>query len=314
MDHLGYTLQECLLFAPFTQRVNNLLKKEIGATILCHNYQRPEIAFGVADFVGDSYGLGIEAAKSGAGTIVFCGVHFMAETAKILSPDSTVLIPSLQAGCSLAQSITAADVRELKAEHPGVPVVSYVNTSAEVKAESDACCTSANALKVIEAMDGNEVVFLPDEYMGKNLQAQTKKKLHYWSGRCIVHDTFSREQIIAYRKAYPRIKVLAHLECTSGVIGESDFAGGTTDMYNYIKKSSARQFMIVTECGMSDMLRQRFPGKEFITPCSMCPYMKKINLENIVWALESRKYEVKVPQKIAQRARAALDRMMEIGK
>ncbi len=313
MRHLDYSLSESLAFAPFTLRINEL-KRQKKAVILAHNYQRPEILFGIADFVGDSYGLSVEAKKTNADIILFCGVKFMAETAKILNPHKKVLIPSLEAGCSLAESITVQDVRELKAKHPNAPVVSYVNTYADIKAESDACCTSANALKVIEAMPGNEVIFLPDVYMAKNLQKLTKKKLHYWSGKCIVHDTFTREQVLEYRRAYPDIKVLSHLECTSSVIGVSDMAGGTSDMYNYIKNNSAKRFMLVTECGMSDLLRARFPEKEFITPCSVCPYMKKINIENVLWALESGKFEVKVPDETRAKAQRALERMIGVGK
>lgn len=313
MKRLDYSINECMLFAPLTMKINRL-KKEKNAVILAHNYQRPEILLGIADFVGDSYGLSVEAKKTDAEIILFCGVQFMAETAKILNPEKKVLIPSLEAGCSLAESITAEDVRQLKAKHPGVPVVSYVNTYADIKAQSDACCTSANALKVIEAMPCDEVIFLPDVYMAQNLQKLTKKKIHYWSGKCIVHDTFTREQVLEYRRVYPDIKVLSHIECTAGVIEASDFVGGTNDMYNYIKASPAKRFMIVTECGMSDLLRQRFPGKEFITPCSICPYMKKTNLENVLESLEKGKFEIKVSEEIRANAQKALERMIGIGK
>ncbi len=313
MRHLDYSLNECMLFAPLTLKINRL-KREKNALILAHNYQRPEILFGIADFVGDSYGLSVEAKGTAADAILFCGVKFMAETAKILNPHKKVLIPSLEAGCSLAESITAQDVCKLKAQHPGVPVVSYVNTYAEIKAESDACCTSANALKVIEAMPGNEVIFLPDVFMAQNLQKQTHRKIHYWSGKCIVHDTFTRGQVLEYRRAYPGMKVLSHLECTSSVIDVSDMVGGTSDMYNYIKGSDAKRFMLVTECGMSDMLRARFPEKQFITPCSVCPYMKKINLENVLDSLETEKFEISVPEDVRAGAQRALERMIEIGK
>ncbi len=313
MLHLGYSINECMLFAPLTLKIN-LLKKEKNAVILAHNYQRPEILFGVADVVGDSHWLSVQAKDAGADIILFCGVRFMAETAKILNPAKKVLIPSLEAGCSLAESITTKDVSNLKAQHPGVPVVSYVNTYAEIKAESDACCTSANALKVIEAMPGNEVIFLPDVFMAKNLQKRTRKKIHFWSGKCIVHDTFTSEQVLEYKRAYPGIKVLSHLECDPSVIAVSDLAGGTGDMYNYIRDSPEQKFMLVTECGMSDLLRQRFPQKTFITPCSVCPYMKKINLENVLESLESGKFEVNVQEQIRARAQAALEKMIEIGR
>ncbi|HLC79182.1 MAG TPA: quinolinate synthase NadA [archaeon] len=313
MKHLDYSMNECAMFAPFTLRINQL-KKEKNAIVLAHNYQRPEILFGVADFIGDSFALSEKAKNTDVNTILFCGVHFMAETAKILNPSKKVLIPSLQAGCSLAESIRPQDVRQLKEKFPQAKVITYVNTSADVKAESDVCCTSANALKVIEQTPGSEVIFLPDKFMAQNLQKQTKKKIHYWNGVCIVHETFSASQILAYKKQYPDLVVLSHLECAPEVIEVSDMAGGTSDMYNYIKNSSAKRFMLVTECGMSDLLKQRFPEKEFINPCSICPYMKKINLENIQEALEKEQFEVIVPGQIRARAQKALDRMLEIGK
>lgn len=312
MKLLDYSLGECMLFAPFTIKINSL-KKEKNAVILAHNYQRPEILFGIADFVGDSYGLSAQAAKTNAGTILFCGVHFMAETAKILSPKKKVLIPAQGAGCSLAESITAKDVRSLRKKYPKACVVCYVNTSAEVKAECDACCTSANALKVVNAMPGREVIFIPDTFMAKNLQKLTKKKIHAWDGRCIVHDSFSREQVEEYKKTYPGLKVLAHTECLPEVVELADLAGGTSDMINYIKKSNAKRFMLVTECGMSDLLRARFPDKAFITPCMICPYMKKIHLENILESLEKGCFDVKVGQDVVAGAKKALDRMLEIG-
>ncbi|MEK6957789.1 MAG: quinolinate synthase NadA [archaeon] len=313
MRHLDYSMSECMLFAPITLKINQL-KKQKNAVILAHNYQRPEILLGVADFTGDSFGLSVEAKRTNADLILFCGVVFMAETAKILNPSKKVLISSLEAGCSLSESITAADVRKVKALHPNVPVVTYVNTSAEVKAESDVCCTSANALKVIEAMPGNEVIFLPDIFMAQNLQKQTNKKIHSWNGKCIVHEIFTKEQIMSYKKQYPDMKVLSHLECRPEVIEVSDLAGGTSDMYNFIKKSTAKRFMLVTECGMSDLLRARFPDKQFINPCAVCPYMKKINLENILDSLEKEKFEINVPELVRAKAQSALDKMIAIGK
>ena len=313
MRHLDYSLNECLIFAPITLEINRL-KKEKNAVILAHNYQRPEILFGVADFTGDSFGLSVEAKKTVADIILFCGVNFMAETAKILSPKKKVLISSLEAGCSLADSITAKDVVGIKKKHPNAKVVCYVNTTADVKAECDTCCTSANALKVIDAMSSNDVIFLPDKFMGANLQMQTKKNLILWDGTCIVHESFTPEQINAYKKQFPEMKVLAHLECPPEVIALSDLAGGTSDMYNYIKKSDAKQFMLVTECGMSDLLRARFPEKQFINPCSICPYMKKINLENVLESLEEEKFVVNIPEEIRKKAQIALDEMIKIGK
>jgi len=313
MRHLDFSLNECMLFAPTTLKINQL-KKEKNAVILAHNYQRPEILFGVADFVADSFALSVEAKKTNADMIVFCGVQFMAETAKILNPSKKVLIPSLEAGCSLSESITGADVRMLKAQHPGVPVVCYVNTSAEVKAECDSCCTSANALKVVEYFPGKEAIFLPDEFMAQNLRALTKKTIHSWDGRCVVHETFTAEQILAYKKQFPQAKVLSHLECDPSIIALSDLAGGTSDMYNYIKSGDAKQFMLVTECGMSDMLRVRFPEKQFITPCTICPYMKKINLDNVLESLEKERFEVQIPENVRVRAHSSLEKMLTIGK
>ena len=313
LQHLEYSLNDCMFFAPLTLKINKL-KKEKNAVILAHSYQRPEILFGIADHTGDSYGLSIEAKKTSADIILFCGVHFMAETAKILNPNKKVLIPSLDAGCSLAESITRENVKEIKAKHPGVKVVTYINTSADVKAESDVICTSANALKVIEEMPGNEVIFLPDEFMGKNLQNQTKKKIHYWNGKCVVHESFTPEQITEYKNQYPDIEVLAHLECTPEVIALADLAGGTSDMYKHIQGSNSKRFMLVTECGMSDLLRGRFPEKQFINPCSVCPYMKTIHLDNTLEALQKEKFEVKIENEIQEKAKQALDRMIEIGK
>jgi quinolinate synthase len=313
MSSLDYSLNECLVFAPLTLRINQL-KKEKNAIILAHSYQRPEIIFGIADYSGDSYGLSVEASKTKADTIIFCGVHFMAETAKILNPSKKVLIPSLEAGCSLAESITAKDVRALKEMNPDAKVVCYVNTSAEVKAESDACCTSANALKVVESMPSEKVIFIPDKFMAKNLQKVSNKKIIGWDGKCIVHEQFNPEQIKEYKAAYPDLKVLSHLECDSSVIELSDFSGGTNDMLNYIKSSDSGKFMVVTECGMSDVLRQKFPEKTFVTPCSICPYMKKINLENVLESLEKGVFEVDVSPETIGKAGLAIKKMIEIGK
>tara|TARA_Y100000310_G_C20703935_1_gene832868 strand:+ start:6285 stop:7289 length:1005 start_codon:yes stop_codon:yes gene_type:complete len=313
LKHLEYSMNECLMFAPLTLKINKL-KKEKNAVILAHNYQRPEILFGIADYTGDSFALSKNAKETDAKIILFCGVKFMAETAKILNPEKKVLIPSLEAGCSLADEINAQDVKNLKEKYPNIPVITYINTPADVKAESDVICTSANALKVIDAMKEEEVIFVPDQFMARNLQNQTKKKIHYWNGKCVVHEQFTPEQVIEYKNQFPEMKVLAHLECTPEVIALADLSGGTSDMYNYIKESDAEKFMLVTECGMSDLLRGRFPEKQFINPCSVCPYMKKINLENALASLEEEKFEINVQKEIAEKAKKALDRMIEIGK
>ncbi|MBI2597788.1 MAG: quinolinate synthase NadA [Candidatus Diapherotrites archaeon] len=297
LKYLNYSLNDCLPFAPFTLEINRL-KLEKNAVILAHNYQRAEIIYGIADYHGDSLGLSRQAKETGADTIVFCGVHFMAETAKILSPKKKVLIPDHKAGCSLSESITSQDVLQLRKKYPHAGVVTYVNTSAEVKAESDVVCTSANALKIIEEMPQKEIIFLPDTFMAQNLAKKTAKKIIPWHGTCIVHETFSPEQIDAYRGTYPDIKVLAHTECKPEVVAKADLAGGTSDMSRYVQNSSAGTFMLVTECGMSDMLQVQFPHKKFVVPCAICPHMKKINLENILASLKEDKYEIIVEENV----------------
>ncbi|VVB66620.1 Quinolinate synthase A [Candidatus Gugararchaeum adminiculabundum] len=309
----GWNRQSCALIAPLTLEINKL-KKEKNAIILAHTYVTPDLIFGVADFTGDSYALSKNASETKATTIVFAGVRFMAETAKILNPQKTVLIPSLEAGCSLADHITADDVRKLKKQHPGVPVICYVNTSAEVKAESDVCCTSANAGKIIKALPGKEVIFLPDYFMAKNLTEMTGKKVYSWDAKCIVHEDFDAHAIEEFRKEHPGLKILAHTECEPAVVHLADLAGGTSDMVNYVKKSDAKEFMLVTECGLGDRMRVEFPGKKFIGSCGLCPYMKKNSLATILQALKnpSRDQVVEIPEEIRLRAKKALDRMFEL--
>ena len=313
MKLLDYSKDECLKFAPITLEINQL-KKEKNAIILAHNYQLSEIILGVSDFNGDSYGLSVEAKKTNADLIVFCGVTFMAETAKILSPEKKVIIPSLEAGCSLADKITAEDVKELRKKFPNAGVVCYVNTTAEVKAECDVCCTSANALKVVESIPQDEVIFIPDRFMALNLQEQTNKKIHSWPASCIVHETFTPEQILKHKAEYPDLIVLAHLECKPEVIALSDLAGGTGDMLKYLKQSNKKNFLLVTECGMSDLVITMFPEKHFVRPCSICPYMKKISLENMLIALKEEKFEINLSKEVMDKARNCLVRMMEVGK
>ncbi len=313
LKYLNYSLEDCKKFASIILKINKL-KKEKDAVVLAHSYQIPQIIFGVSDFNGDSFGLSKEAKKTSAKIIVFCGVHFMAETAKILSPEKKVLIPSLKAGCSLAESINAQNVKAMRKKFPNANVVCYINTSAEVKAECDACCTSANALKVVEAMPSDEVIFLPDYFMGLNLQKRSSKKIHLWSGKCVVHEKFTVEQLAEYKAQYPDLKILAHLECRPEVVDFADMSGGTTDMRKYIEQSNEKRFMLVTECGMSDFLRAKFPEKEFINPCSICPYMKEITLENVLESLEKEQFVVNVPKDVADKARNSLNKMIEIGK
>jgi quinolinate synthase len=313
LKHVGFNMGYCELIAPLTLEINELKKKK-GAVILAHSYQTPDIMYGVADFVGDSYGLSKAAEKTKAKVILFAGVRFMAETAKILNPEKKVLLPSVEAGCSLADAITAEDVRALKKKHPGIPVVCYVNTTAEVKAECDACCTSANALKIVEGMPGDKLIFVPDVLMARNLQKQTKKKLIYWPGKCIVHEDFKVDMIDRFRKMTPGLKVLSHLECPPDVIAKSDMAGGTGDMIRYVKEKKASAYMLVTECGMTDRMKVEYPEKRFVGMCSLCPYMKKTNLQLIRQVLKNPKAEqvIKVPERIRKKAASALKKMFEL--
>jgi quinolinate synthase len=313
LQPLGWSPDSCMTYAPLTLEINRL-KAEKNAVILAHSYQTPDIVFGVADFTGDSYGLSLQAKKTPASMIVFSGVRFMAETAKVINPGKRVFIPSLEAGCSLADDITVDDVRALKRQHPGAPVVCYVNTSAEVKAESDVCCTSANAGRIISSFSEREVIFVPDEFMAKNLAAQTGKTIIPWRARCVVHRDYDARKIEAVRRQFPGIKVLAHSECPPEVASAADMMGGTTDMEKYVQKSDAPSFMLLTECGLSDRLRSENPGREFVGMCSLCPYMKKNSLLNILEVLqtEPKEREIKISGKVALGARAALERMFEL--
>lgn len=287
-------------------------KKEKNACLLVHNYQTPEIYYGVADFTGDSLGLAREAAKVDAERIIFCGVHFMAETAKLLNPNAKVLIPDLEAGCSLSESITVEDVRALKAKHPGVSVVCYVNTPAAIKAESDVCCTSANAAKIVNALDSDQVIFVPDEYLAKNVAKETGKKIITHPGRCMVHEQFTVADIENYRAQFSGIAVISHPECHPDVVAHSDFSGSTARMAEFIRNSSARKIMLITECSMSDNLRAEFPNRDFQAPCTICPHMKKITLQKILRSLQEDVYEVVIPSEIAARALLSLERMLDI--
>ena len=299
------------LYLPLLSKINRL-KKEKNAILLVHHYQVPEIYHGVADFRGDSLGLAKEASKIECERIVFCGVHFMAETAKLLNPKCKVLIPDLDAGCSLSESITVEDVRALKAAHPGVPVVCYVNTAASIKAESDVCCTSSNAAKIVQRLPGDSVIFIPDEYLGKNVANQTKKKVITHPGRCMVHEQFTVEDLTAYRAQYPGIKIMAHPECHPDVVAYADYSGSTSGMLEFVGKSAEKKWMLVTECGMSDNIRALNPEKDFTTPCTICPHMKKITLEGVLHSLENDVYEVLIPENIASKARLAVEKMFEL--
>ncbi|MBI5553129.1 MAG: quinolinate synthase NadA [Candidatus Diapherotrites archaeon] len=309
---LKYSREQCAQLAELTLEINRL-KKEKNAVILAHNYQTADIIYGVADYVGDSLYLSRKARESDADVIVFCGVRFMAETAKMLSPQKKVLLPDLKAGCSLAEGISAADVWALKIKHPGAPVVCYINSYAETKAESDAVCTSGNALKVIESFPEQEIIFIPDQFMAANLQKETKKKLISHNALCIVHETFTAHQIASFKKLYPQAQTMAHIECSPEVAALADYVGSTGKMADFVDKSLAKQFMVVTECGMGDLLRVQFPDREFIVPCAMCPYMKRITLEGVLRALLKGEHEIKVDESVRRKAMNALDRMLSVG-
>ena len=288
------------------------LKRERNAVILAHNYQTPEIFHCVSDLVGDSLALARMAQESDADVIVLAGVHFMAETAKLLNPNRKVLISSTQAGCSLADSITAADVRALKAKHPGVPVVVYVNTSAAVKAECDICCTSGNALKVVESLGVPEVIMIPDEYLAQNIGKQTGVKMITWAGHCEVHEQFTTGDVHEFRDANPGVVVLAHPECPPDVCDEADFSGSTAAMIDYVAQKRPSKVMLLTECSMSDNVAVQYPDVEFVRPCNLCPHMKRITLGNLRHSLETLTTEVLIDPTVAARARRAVERMLAV--
>ncbi|TGV11322.1 quinolinate synthase NadA [Mesorhizobium sp. M8A.F.Ca.ET.173.01.1.1] len=288
------------------------LKRQRNAVILAHNYQTPEIFHCVADIVGDSLALARKAVSTEADVIVLAGVHFMAETAKLLNPQKTVLIPDLRAGCSLADSITAEDIRLLRKRYPGVPVVTYVNTSAEVKAESDICCTSGNAKAVVESLGVPQVIMLPDEYLAQNIAAQTDVKIIAWKGHCEVHERFTPADIRELRESHPGVIVLAHPECPPDVVTEADFSGSTAAMSDYVERQKPPRVVLMTECSMSDNVALQHPEIEFIRPCNLCPHMKRITLANIRAALEQNRHIVTIEPAIAGRARLAVERMLAL--
>ncbi len=304
---------EWAVHAPLIERINRL-KKERNAVILAHNYQTPEIFHGVADITGDSLALARRASETDADVIVMCGVHFMAETAKILNPERTVLIPDPAAGCSLAESITAADVRALKGRHPGVPVVTYVNTSAEVKAETDVCCTSANAVEVVESLGVDRVIFLPDAYLGRWVGENTDVEVILWNGTCEVHQQFTAEDVHDYRRQFPGVAVIAHPECHMEVLGAADMVGSTSGMIRYVEERRPQRVVMITECSMSDNVSAEFPDLDFVRSCTICPHMKKITLEKIIRSLESLERSVEVPVEVAEKARRAVERMLTVGR
>lgn len=300
------------LHAPYVAAINRL-KRERNAVILAHNYQVPEIYHTVADIVGDSLALAIKAAETDADIIVLCGVHFMAETAKLVNPSKTVLVPDLRAGCSLAESITADDVRLLREAYPGVPVVTYVNTSAAVKAESDVCVTSGNAVQIVEALGVPRVIFLPDEYLAKYVASKTTTEIIAWKGHCEVHERFTAADIRRYREGEERLVVIAHPECPPEVLAEADYVGSTQGMIEYVaaQRESHARVLLITECSMADNVAGSYPDVEFVRPCNLCPHMKRNTLPKILHSLEFLEYEVTVDPAVADRARAAVERMLE---
>ena len=304
---------EWAIHAPYIYKINKL-KKEKNAVILAHNYQTPEIYHGISDFSADSLALAIEAAKTKADIIVMCGVHFMAETAKLMSPEKKVLLPDMNAGCSLSSSITGNDVRNLKKKYPGVPVVSYVNTSADVKAETDVCCTSANAVKIVESLGVKKVIFLPDDFLAKYVASQTDVEIISWKGTCEVHEQFNDQEINEIRKNNPGIKIIAHPECPPDVIKASDFAGSTSGMIKYVKDNQPEKVMMVTECSMSDNVQIDNPNVKFIRPCNLCPHMKKITLPKVLDCLENETNELIMDKETIEKARKSVERMAEIGR
>jgi len=299
--------------ASYVAAINDL-KEQRNAVILAHNYQTPEIYHCVADITGDSLALARRAGETDADVIVLAGVHFMAETAKLLNPDKTVLIPDVRAGCSLAESITAADVRELRRQHPGVPVVTYVNTSAEVKAESDICCTSGNAVKVVESLGTSQVIFIPDEYLASYVAEQTNVEIIPWPGHCEVHERFTAQELRDFRSSHDDLSIIAHPECPPDVLGEADFVGSTAQMQNYVTSNRPAKVLLVTECSMSDNIAADVHDVEFIRPCNLCPHMKRITLANIQTSLETLSPAVEIDPAVADKARAAVERMLAIGR
>jgi quinolinate synthase len=302
---------ELAALAPTIEAIEEL-KVVRNAIVLAHNYMTPDIFHTVADIKGDSLGLARAAAETDADVIVFAGVHFMAETAKITCPDKTVLIPDPEAGCSLAESITGADVRVLRERYPGVPIVCYVNTSADVKAEVDICCTSSNAVDVVESLAGDRVIFLPDKYLGAWVATQTDKEIILWEGSCMVHEQFTGVELRDYRQAHPGIQIIAHPECPPDVLDEADFVGSTAGMINWVTDERPRQVVMVTECSMSDNVAVELPDVDFVRPCNLCPHMKRITLEKIKTSLETMTHEVIVPADIAERAGRSVSAMLAL--
>ncbi|MFU8899585.1 quinolinate synthetase [Roseinatronobacter thiooxidans] len=300
------------IHAPYVAAIN-ALKRERNAAILAHNYMTPQIFHGIADVVGDSLQLAVEATRTKADVIVQCGVHFMAETSKILNPSKIVLMPDMEAGCSLADSITAEGVAQMRAQYPGAPVVSYVNTTAEVKAASDICCTSANAVQIIRALEADTIIMTPDKYLAQNVAALVpEKRIVWWDGACIVHEQYTAQDIREFREWNPGTRIIAHPECPPEVVAEADFSGSTKGILDYVSAERPARAMLVTECSMASNISDAHPDVEFIGPCNMCPFMKKITLEKVLWSLHTMTTQIEVAPEVADKARLAVQRMIDL--
>ncbi len=300
-------------YAPYVKAINEIKKKR-NAVILGHNYMTPEIYHGVSDFVGDSLQLAIKATEVEADVIVQCGVHFMAETSKILSPSKTVLMPDMDAGCSLAESITADGVEEMRAKYPGAPVVSYVNTTAEVKAASDICCTSSNAVAIVNAMESDTVIMTPDQYLAQNVANESHKNVVFWPGSCIVHEQYTAKDLKDFREWNPGTELIAHPECPPDVVAEADFSGSTSGIIKYVTDKKPKKAMLITECSMASNIADELPEVDFVGPCNMCPYMKKITLEKVLYVLHTMDNQVEVDPAMAEKARLSVERMIDLSK
>lgn len=301
------------IYAPYIKAIN-ALKKERNAVILGHNYMTPEIFHGVSDFVGDSLQLAMKASEVEADVIVQAGVHFMAETSKILSPEKTVLMPDMDAGCSLAESITADGIEEMRAKYPGAPVVSYVNTTAEVKAASDICCTSSNAVQIVNAMESDTVIMTPDQYLAQNVANEADKNVVYWPGSCIVHEQYTAKDLRDFREWNPDTRLIAHPECPPDVVAEADFSGSTSGILKYVTDEKPEKAMLITECSMASNIADELPEVDFVGPCNMCPYMKKITLEKILYVLHTMEGQVEVDPAVAEKARHSVQAMIDLSK
>jgi quinolinate synthase len=301
------------IYAPYVKAIN-ALKKERNAAILGHNYMTPEIFHGVSDVVGDSLQIAMRAQEVDADIIVQAGVHFMAETTKILCPEKTVLMPDMDAGCSLAESISADGIDEMRAKYPGAQVVTYVNTTAEVKAASDICCTSSNALQIVNAMEGDTVIMTPDQYLAQNVANQSHKKVVYWPGSCIVHEQYTAKELREFREWNPGTRLIAHPECPPDVVAEADFSGSTSGIIKYVTDEKPAKAMLITECSMASNIADELPEVDFVGPCNMCPYMKKISLEKILWVLHTGENEVYVDPNVAVKARASVQAMIDMSR